>query len=192
MARLNSLTLLANAKYNELSEMYGDDPNKWRTAGAATLIGADIAEGYNEWANASLQANALERRQQEVSRRADVSIANLLQQGEQVAASQATAFVKSGVKLEGSALNVMSETMEQANSAARVRRMEADFEISQMKVQEAMMRTKAKFAPFQTALNIASSAVSSGIFNQPSQGTPAQQQALKTQLGSALDDFRSI
>ena len=82
--------------------------------------------------------------------------------------------------------------MEQANSAARVRRMEADFEISQMKVQEAMMRTKAKFAPFQTALNIASSAVSSGIFNQPSQGTPAQQQALKTQLGSALDDFRSI
>lgn len=150
--------------------MYGEDPQKWSAAGAATLIGADIAEGYSKWAQNSMQAQALEKRQNEIDSRANISIANLLKQGEQVEAAQATSFVKSGVKLEGSALNVMSETLEQASEAARIKRREADFEITQLKVEEAVARTKANHAFFETALNVAGSVVSSGVLNTPQSG----------------------
>lgn len=199
MANLSAMSLLANAKYNQLAEMYGDDPAKWKLSGAATLIGADIAEGYSQWAQNSLQAASIEKRQNEISRRADVSIANLFNQGEQIASKQASAFIKSGVKLEGSALSVMSETMEQATEAARIRRMEADFEIGQMEVEKALAKTRAKLAPFQTAINIAGSAVSSGIFSHSpvsvsgAGGTTAAQQAeLKQTLGPALMQFSTI
>ena len=166
------MKLLADAKYQQLAKMYGDDPQKWRLAGAATLIGADIAEGYSKWAQNTLKANSIQKRQNEIDSRADISIANLLKQGDKVESQQATAFIKSGVKLEGSALNVMSETIEQANEAARLKRRQADFEISQMEVQKAIAKTKAKYAPFETAINIGMSAVSSGMFSGSGQQTP--------------------
>lgn len=173
MANLSSAALLSQAKYAELAEMYGDNPADWRLAGAATLIGADIADGYAKWATNSLRASQIEKRQSEINSRADITIANLLEQGEQVADKQEAAFIKAGVKIEGSALSVMSETLENANQAAMIRRREADFELGQMEVEKALARTKASMAPFETALNIAGSVVSSGVLNSPSSSPSA-------------------
>ena len=59
MASVSNQALLANAKWSMLSKRYGEDPDKWRIAGAATLIGADVVEGYNKWAQASMNIDAI-------------------------------------------------------------------------------------------------------------------------------------
>ena len=163
MASISNQALLANAKWSMLSKKYGDDPDKWRMAGAATLMGADVVEGYNKWAQASMNIDAINKRQEEIQARADISIANLAQQSESVQAAQAVSYIKSGVKLEGSALDVRTETANNAMEAEKIRQREADFEQGQMEVEKAINATKAKYATFETLLNMGGSAAMMGV-----------------------------
>lgn len=158
MANASIAALAANAKYSYLREKYGDDPEKWKLAGGASLIGADLAEGYSKWANANLKQSAIQRQQNEIEDRANISIANIARTGEKAKASQAGAFLKSGVKLEGSALDVMAETVMQATEAAMVRQREADFERANLEVAKRVAEVNAKFAPFETILGAAQTA----------------------------------
>jgi hypothetical protein len=152
--------LSSKARYDFLREKYGDDPQKWKLAAGASLIGADLAEGYSKWANANLQKESIARRQEETSDRADISITNIAKTGEKTKAAQAGAFLKSGVKLEGSALDVMSETVQQATEAAMVRQREADLEVANMEAMKKVKEVTAKYAPFETILGVASTAAS--------------------------------
>lgn len=151
---LATQALLANINRNLLEGMYGKDSGLWRGAGAATLIGAEIAEGYNKWANASLKSESIEARQQEISSRADATISLLAQESKAVQAVQETAFAKAGVKLEGSAIDVVAETAVKAMEAAKARRREADFQVASMEVEKALQDVTAKYAPINTLLNI--------------------------------------
>lgn len=138
---------VANSKY--LAETYGGSAQSWKNASSASLIGAELSDSYTKWANSNLQAESIESRQNEISARAEISVANILGQGEIVQGEQKGAFIKSGVKLEGSAINVLQQTASQALEAAKTRQMEADFEIMQMEVQQKMFETRAELAPLE-------------------------------------------
>ena len=155
--RLGVSSLLAKAKYDRLVKKYGDNPDLWQKAGTASLIGAEISEGYGKWASLNLKTSAIAARQEEISNRAEISVANLVKSGEKVAAAQAGAFVKSGVKLEGAALDVMTETALQATEAAQVRQQEADYEIAQQEVSKRVMKAQQDYAAFETILGIGTS-----------------------------------
>ncbi len=138
---------VANSDY--LSNKYGGTPEQWKGVATASLIGAEISDSYSKWANSSIQASAIEARQNQITARADVSVANIFAKGEAVKSAQAGAFIKSGVKLEGSALNVMHETANKATEAAKIRQLEADFENTQLEVQRRMMQVQAEMAPLE-------------------------------------------
>jgi hypothetical protein len=138
---------VANSKY--LSETYGGSTQSWKNASTASLIGAELSDSYTNWANANLQADSIESRQNEISARADMSVANIFARGEAVQGEQAAAFSKAGVKLEGSAINVLQDTADKAMEAARVRQMESDFENIQLEVRRQMFETQAELAPLE-------------------------------------------
>ena len=154
MADLRTEALLANVNRSFLEGMYGEDSSRWRAAGAATLIGAEIAEGYNTWANATLAAQELEKKQAEIDARTKVSVSLLAQESKKVQAVQETAFAKAGVKLEGSAIDVIAETAMHAMEAAKIRQREADFERGNLEVEKALQKMRAKYAPLNTILDI--------------------------------------
>jgi len=164
---LRTQALLANIDDEILKKKYleglVDSPEDYRAAAAASLIGADIAEGYNKWANNTLSMQAIDKRQNEIASRSDSILANLASTSEKVQAIQKTAFIKSGVKLEGSAIDVVTETAMQGMEAAKVRQREADFEIGAMEVEKALSKMRAKYAPVETLLNIGKSALLAGV-----------------------------
>jgi hypothetical protein len=134
------------------------DATKMKIAGAAMIGAAKLSQGLAQRSNLFLQNASIARRQEEVGSRADIAIANILQMGEKVQARQETTFAKAGVKMEGSALNVLAETAGKAVEAARVKQRERDFEISQMERMRAVNEVSSKFAMFNTILGAASSA----------------------------------
>lgn len=134
------------------------DPWKAQAAGASLIGASQISKGLAEQSNAIMKAESIERRQNEVSQRADIAIGNIIMQGAQVRSAQETTFAKAGVKLEGSALNVLGETARQASEAARVRQREADFENSQMAKMKAVSQVNADYAMFNAILSGATTA----------------------------------
>ena len=148
-------------KWDELVDMYGEEGAKnMRIAGTASLIGADLAEGHASMVNAEMDIDAAESKQAEIAARASQSISNILVKKDKVQSAQTLAFVKSGVKLEGSAIDVLQETAHEAFESARVRQKEADFAIGQEEVSKSVAKAKARMAPWETALNIGGSVVS--------------------------------
>lgn len=156
MANLSALgtrQAIADANLAKLKKDLGLSSNQFKSLGASTLIGADIVEGYQDYANAKIQEDNLEQTQQEIQSRSDATIASIFAQQDKVQAAQTTSFIKAGVKLEGSALNVLQETAQDALDAAKIQQREADFDIKRMEVAKAIARTKAKYAPYNTALS---------------------------------------
>jgi len=139
-------------------ESSGASANQLRGAAAATLIGAEISKGYSQWANSQLNIMANNRQAGEIDQRASLITGEIFARGEQVQAKQAGAFVKSGVKLEGSALNVLDETSDKALDAAINVRREADFALGNIAMQTAVAEVDADFAAFNTVLGSAQGA----------------------------------
>jgi hypothetical protein len=158
MASISGTRALAQARYNQLAKKYGEDPEKLRLAGTATLIGADIVDGYSTYVNESLRAEAIKRRQDEIGERAEISLLNIAKQEKKVVAAQAGAFQKSGVKLEGSALNVLSQTVNEATEAKLMKQREASFEQSKLEVERVLSERKAENAMLDTLFAIGNSA----------------------------------
>jgi len=159
-AKIDYENALANKKY--LADKYGGTSEQWKSMGTASLLGADVMDGFDQWANASLSADAIESQQKELTTRANVSIANILSKGEKVQGVQTAAFMKSGVKLEGSALNVLYDTANQALDAAKIRQQEATAKNTNLEIQKRMAETQAEYAPLETILSMGSTLATQG------------------------------
>jgi hypothetical protein len=161
MANRSGLShLLASSKWELLKEKYGENPDTWKAAGAMSLIGADLVDGASAVSNSNIKANNIAKRQTEVANRADVSLLNISKQGKQLTGIQKGHFIKSGVKLEGSALDVIQETIHKANDAMIIKQQEADFESSQLEIEKRLQRAKGEAAQVQTLLSIGSTLAS--------------------------------
>lgn len=153
-SRVTVAALGAQGKYDYLVKKYGNDPKAMEKVANASLIGSEISEGYSKWANANLTATSIENRQSEIRARSDFNLATLAKSGEGAQAQQALSFVKSGVKLEGAALDVLVETSMKASEAMIIKQKEVDYEIAQQEVMKRVAQAQAKYAPLETAVNI--------------------------------------
>jgi len=152
-----NLLLLLRAQQKEYVKRYGGDPEKWRTMGTASLLAADFAEGYTDYTNSQIALNTHKMQTKELQSRGDALLSLIGKQAGQVKAAQEGAFVKSGVKLEGSAINVLTDTMIQASQAEAQKKRELDWEMGQRKIEETMMQAKVDRAPLETLLGMGSS-----------------------------------
>ena len=139
-----------------LSDRYGGTSKQWQTASTISLLGADAMDSFDSWANASMAADAIEGQQKELKIRAGASLSSISSQADKVQAAQASAFIKGGVKLEGSALNVLNETANQALKASQVEQREADMRNTQLEVEKRMRQVQADAAPMNFLLGAAS------------------------------------
>ena len=157
MADFGLAALVANQKLKLLQEKWGDDPKTLRTVGAASILAGELTGALEQVAEQNINDEAQRIRQEEILRRSEKSVANIIQQGQKLSALQKTAFIKSGVKIEGSALNVMAETAQRALEAAKVKQRETDFEVGQIEIARAVAEAKADTAVFGALLNSATS-----------------------------------
>jgi hypothetical protein len=151
-----NLMLMLRAQESQYAKRYGGDPDNWRKLGTASLLAADFADGYTEYTNSQIALNTHKTQTKELQSRGDALLSLIGKQAGQVKAAQEGAFVKSGVKLEGSALNVLTDTMIQASQAEAQKKREFDWEMGQRKIEETMMTAKLDRAPLETLLGMGS------------------------------------
>jgi hypothetical protein len=158
----SNLLLLLNAQNAYYKKRYGGSYDQWKRAGTASLMAAEVSEGYAKYSTLQLQVNAINSQKREIADRGNQLLATISKQAKSVAGQQEAAFVKAGVKLEGSALNVMANTMIQANELERQKKYELDYQRGQMEIQEAMLKTKMSQVPMETLLSMGSSVAMAG------------------------------
>lgn len=157
MGKIAQQSSSANARYKELLSKYGEE-GKLRTGGAVSLIGADLLEGYNTSVNEDLRALAIDKKQKEISERGSISLLNIAREETKVVGVQEAAFAKSGVKLEGSALNVLSDTIREATESKLLRQREVSFAESQLEVEKVLSKKRSEFAAMDTLMAVGMSA----------------------------------
>jgi hypothetical protein len=153
---------MAESRLEALRKKYGENPEMWKMAGLSSLLGAELTEGASEISEANLRSHNVAVRQAEISNRSDASLANIAQAGKKVVGAQEAAFVKAGVKLEGSALDVIQETISQQFEAMEVQQRQADFEISQLEVERRVRQAQASQAQISTLLSLGTTAAFHG------------------------------
>jgi methyltransferase-like protein len=149
-----NLMLLLRARDAEFKNRYGGSPEKWKAMSTTSLLAADLADAVTENANRSMQLTQLQTQRQELESRGNTILGQIARQGQKVAAEQTGAFTKAGVKLEGSAMNVVRQTMEEADTMAAQKQREMNYRSSQMKIQEQMIKAKMAQAPMETLLGM--------------------------------------
>jgi len=152
-AKIDYLRAVSNSKY--LKGKYGESSDVWKTVGTASLIGAELSESYANWANAALQVSSMQTQQNEIKTRSEISIANIYAQSEAVQGAQKSAFIKAGVKIEGSAISVLQETATKAMRAATIKQQETDFQNTQMEIQKRMSEVERDAAFMEGVLGAA-------------------------------------
>ena len=152
-------------KYEKLVEKYGGSINSWKAAGVASLVGADIMDGVSAHSQLGIKSTMLGQVQDEVADRAAISIANISSQERKVVGMQKGHFVKSGVKLEGSAMDVIQETINNATKSMTIAQEEADFKQTQLNIQKKVAQFQQSTIATSTLLSIAgtSAKVNAGI-----------------------------
>ena len=98
-------------------------------AAAAAKGGAGVAAAYQSKLFAELNARAVGAQMEEINERTELAIRDIQEKGKRVVSEQEMAFVKGGVKLEGSAMDVISETLANVAEASYIRRREADYQL---------------------------------------------------------------
>ena len=155
--RSRNMLILLQATQKEYKERYGGSSEQYKAIGTASLLAADLSEGYAKHATMSLHLNAMNSRIAETNSRADAMLASISRGAEKVAGEQKAHFLKAGVKLEGSAMNVIADTMVQAGEMERQKQHEISYAKTQMNIQKAMLETKMAGAPIETLLSMGGS-----------------------------------
>lgn len=98
----------------------------------AAQRGVETAVKFNEvfrqQAQAQLQSGQLARQMEEIESRTKMQLQNIYQASEKVQSAQISAFVSGGVELSGSAMSVISDTINDAAEAAYIRQRESDYD----------------------------------------------------------------
>lgn len=89
----------------------------------------EIKQARDAQVQAEFSAAAIERQMGEIQDRTKEQVNNIWAQAEKVSAIQQGAFISGGVELTGSALSVVSDTMNNAARAAYIRQRETDYEM---------------------------------------------------------------
>lgn len=154
--RAGNMLLALRAQEQEYLKRYGGSADKYRAMGTVSLLAADLSESIADYANTQIQLNQAQAQRKELTSRMDASLALIDKQAGKVQAAQEGSFVKAGVKLEGSALNVITQTAIDATNMKAQQKREQEYQLGQMKIQETMMKAKLDRAPMETLLGLGS------------------------------------
>lgn len=149
-------------KAKKVLDAYGKNATAYGVASGATLLAADITSAVDKHAQLQAEEQAIVAKQAEIDIRAEQALASIAKKTEKVKGAQAAAFAKAGVKLQGSALDVLAETEIQALNEKRIIRQEADYNLKRLSVAKAIDDVKLKALPVETALKLLGTASMSG------------------------------
>lgn len=96
-----------------------------------------VADAYKQQAMAELQAAALSRQMEEMEYRNKIDLRHISEQGQKVIAEQTAAYITSGVKLEGSAMTTISDTLANAAEASYIKQRELDYNLTNISMDKA-------------------------------------------------------
>lgn len=99
--------------------------------------GLAMKGAFDAQATARAQAASMERQMQEIEARTRMQIQSIHQQSEKVVATQQAAFISGGVKLTGSAMSVISDTLNDAAQATYIRQRETDYDLIGLSMEKA-------------------------------------------------------
>jgi hypothetical protein len=116
-----------------------------------------INEAFKAQALAELQVMGIERQMSEMQQRNQMQQKAIEEKGSQAIAEQTAAFVQSGVKLTGSPMTVLSDTIADAAEAAYIQQRETDYTLTNLAVDKSIAERAASNQ--QLILNIAAGAV---------------------------------
>lgn len=118
--------------------------------GASRLmqVGSGIAKAYQQKIFAQLQADAIGNAISEIENRASIDSRNRFERGDVVAAEQMSAYTSGGVELEGSAMDVISDTLSDAAESAFIRQKEATYEMVRLSGDKALLEEQASRTNF--------------------------------------------
>lgn len=98
---------------------------------------------YQDQAYAAIQAGNMQRQMEEIEARTKMELVQINLQSEKVVANQQAAFISGGVELSGSAMSVVSDTLNDAAQAAYIRRREADYDLGSLAIEKAQYKSAA-------------------------------------------------
>lgn len=105
--------------------------------------GMAIGDAYKAKVNAQMQSSAIEMQMQEIDARSNIAVHEINKQGERVKAAQEGAYIKAGVEMEGSAMEVVSDTLADAAEAAMISKRQADYDMIGLAMQQAAADSQA-------------------------------------------------
>lgn len=152
--RSSNLLLILKAQEAQYEKKYGHSPDKYRALGTSSLLAADLAESYAKNATTEMQLSQAKAQREEFDQRGNKLLSLMDSQKTQVIDAQKSAYLKGGVKLEGSALNVLTDTIIQSDEAQLQKKRELDYQKSQMKIQENMAQSKLDNSNMETLINL--------------------------------------
>ena len=119
---------------------------------ALLMLGAGVASGLGSYASQSQQEGLLDfnARQgfldaQIAQQNADAQAKALRRQGTKLTARQRVSYAKSGLRLEGTPLEVMAESIENIELDAIAKRQQGRFEAAQLRTQAEYQKEQADF-----------------------------------------------
>jgi hypothetical protein len=107
-------------------------------------LASGLGSAVSQQAYAEFQSGMMERQMAEINARTGMQIASVNASAEKVVAVQEAAFANAGVKLSGSAMSVVSDTMNDAAQAAYIRRREADYALMSTSIEKSQYDFMAK------------------------------------------------
>lgn len=98
--------------------------------------GFAMKEAFDAQAQAELASASIEHQMEEIKQRTQMQIQNIWQASAKIEANQKAAFIAGGVELTGSAMSVVSDTLNNAAMAAYVRQRETDYEMMSLEMKQ--------------------------------------------------------
>lgn len=153
-------------------------------AGFETAVAFNQA--FQSQAQAQLQSGALQRQMEEIDLRTKMQIRNIYKQSEKVQSAQTAAFTAGGVELSGSAMSVVSDTINDAAEAAYIRQRESDYDLMVIGMQK---HGYDKMASNETLMLNLASATIGGVTSFAKSYAKADMKKQKSSIGDDYTDM---
>ena len=101
--------------------------------------GKGVGDAYKLKLFSQLKADAVANQMSQISIATDQQVRQISAQGKKVVSAQEQAFLKGGVELEGSAMDVIAETVADVAEASYIRQMESGFQLENLAMEKSRL-----------------------------------------------------
>lgn len=150
-------------------------------------LASGVNQAFQEQAYAQLQSGMMQRQMEELEYRNKVNLRQIAEKAEKVTAAQTGAYVMAGVEISGSAMDVISDTMNDAAQAQYMRMREHEYTMSNLAMDKYNM--DARGSNQALFLKIASAGLGAGANFAQAYALSEKGSGKKTASGLGQDSF---